>query len=130
MRYLSVEEVLVLHALAIDEFGGSHGIRDTALLGSIVHKPQSSFGDRDFYATVWGKSAIFCEAIVNYHVFIDGNKRTALMATARFLAVNGYEFAASNKEAEKIILDIATKKCDTKTLAVWLEKHSRPPKKR
>jgi death-on-curing protein len=129
MRYLTAEEVLILHALVIDEFGGSHGVRDVGLLESIVHKERSSFGGRDLYQTLWGKAAAFCEALVRYHVFVDGNKRTALMATARFLAVNGYELSATNKEAERIILDIVTKKADASALAVWLKKHTHPTKR-
>jgi death-on-curing protein len=129
MRYLTAEEVLVLHALVIDEFGGSHGVRDIALLGSIIHKPQSRFGGRDLYQTLWDKAATLCEAIVNYHVFVDGNKRTALIATARFLVLNGHELTATNKQIERVILSVATNKVDTTGLAVWLKKHTRPLKK-
>jgi death-on-curing protein len=125
MRYLTAEEVLVLHALVIDEYGGSHGVREVALLQSIVHKPQAMFGGKDLYATLFDKAAAFCEVIVNFHVFVDGNKRTALIATARFLHVNGHELTATNTQAEKIILSVATKSVDVAALAAWLKKHSK-----
>lgn len=125
MRYLTAEELLVLHALVVDEFGGSHGVRDIELLKSIIHKPRSSFGGKDLYPTLHQKAATLCEAIVNYHVFVDGNKRTALIAVARFLAVNDYELTATNKAVEKAILDVATKKMDTEVLARWLKTHSK-----
>lgn len=125
MRYLSAEEILVLHALVIDEYGGSHGVRETELLKSVAHKPQSSFGGTDLYATLWNKAAVLCEALVNYHVFVDGNKRTALIVTARFLAINGCELTATNAQAEKAIIETATKKLDVAKLATWLKKHSR-----
>jgi len=125
MRYLTAEEMLVLHALVIDGYGGSHGVRDVALLESIVHKPRAAFGGKDLYPTFCGKAAAFCEAIVNFHVFVDGNKRTALIATARFLVMNGYELTATNKEAEFIILNVATKETDVESLALWIKKHSK-----
>ncbi len=125
MQYLSAEDILVLHALVIDETGGSHGVREVSLLRSIAHKPQTTFDGGELYPTVWIKASVLLEAIVNYHVFIDGNKRTSLVATARFLAVNGYEFTASNESAEKVVLQVATKAMTTDTLALWLEKNTR-----
>ena len=125
MRYLSAEEILVLHSLVIEQYGGSHGVREIELLKSVAHKPQSTFGGSDLYPALWDKAATLCEALVNYHVFVDGNKRTALIAAARFLAINGHEFTATNSQAEKVIYDVAEKKIDSTKLAVWLKKHSR-----
>ena len=49
MKYLSVRDVLLLHHLAIDESGGSHGLRDLGLLESAVARPRASFGGQDLY---------------------------------------------------------------------------------
>jgi death on curing protein len=124
MKYLSSKEILILHARIIDATGGSHGVRDIGLLESITHKPQARFGGKDLYKNVFTKGAILLEAIVNYHVFIDGNKRTALVATARFLFINGYDLAASNIEAEVVVLKVATKKMDTPNLENWLRQNT------
>ena len=124
MRYLSAEDILILHAFVVDETGGSHGVRDTRLLQSIVHKPQSSFGGKDLYDGIFKKAAVLLEAIVNYHVFVDGNKRTALISTARFLHLNGHSLTATNKDVEKIVLAIATKKMDIEKLEKWLKKNT------
>lgn len=125
MQYLSAQEILVLHALVVDDTGGSHGVRDIALLQSIAHKPSASLGGSDLYGTVWMKAAVLLESIANYHVFIDGNKRTSLIATARFLALNGYELTATNKAVEKTVLAVATKIVTIEKLAEWLEKNSK-----
>jgi death-on-curing protein len=125
MRYLTAEEILVLHALVVDETGGSHGVREVDLLRSIAHKPSSRFGGRDLYKDTFTKAAVLLEAIVNYHVFVDGNKRTSFIAAARFLHLNGYQFAASNREAEKMILAVATKNVDVSELSAWLKKHAK-----
>jgi death on curing protein len=125
MRHLSAEDILVVHALIIDETGGSHGVRDTHLLQSIAYKPQTQFGGRNLYSGIFKKAAILIESIVNYHVFIDGNKRTAFAVGARFLFVNGYEITATNKQVEREILAVATKEIDIEDIEQWLKKNTK-----
>lgn len=119
-----------MHALVIDDTGGAHGVRDLSLLQSIAYKPQSRFGGKELYKGPFEKAAVLLEAVANYHVFIDGNKRTALVAAARFLSINGYEFTASNKAAEKTILAVATKEISMGKLQVWLQKNAKKLPKR
>lgn len=125
MRYLTAEELLILHALVVDATGGSHGVRDTALLASIAHKPQAKFGGKDLYPDVFLKAAVLLEAIANYHVFIDGNKRTSFIAAARFLHMNRYDIEADNKDVEKTVLLVATKRMSVEELTEWLKEKSR-----
>ena len=117
-----------MHALVIDETGGSHGVRDVGLLASIVHRPQARFGGKELHKGVHTKAAMLLEAIINYHVFVDGNKRTGLISTARFLALNSYDLVASNAELERVALVVATKKMSVKEIAAWLKKHSQKTK--
>lgn len=124
MRHLSAEEILVLHAFIVDETGGLHGIRDIPLLQSIAHKPQSRFGGRELYRGIFVKVAILLEALANYHVFIDGNKRTSFTVAARFLFLNGYEIGATNTDVETTVLAVATKQMSVEKLTVWLKKNS------
>ena len=125
MRYLTAQEILILHALVVDATGGSHGVRDTALLASIAHKPSAKFGGKDLYPDVFLKAAVLLEAIANYHVFIDGNKRTSFIAAARFLYLNGYDVTASNKDVEKTVLSVATKKVGVEKLGRLLKENSK-----
>jgi death-on-curing protein len=127
-RYVKAEEMLAIHALIVEETGGSHGVREPGLLSSIAHRPQASFGGKDVHPTLFAKAAALCEAIVNYHVFVDGNKRTALAVTARFLDLNGYALSATNKEVERMVLAVAEKKLDEEALAVWLKTHAKKRK--
>lgn len=99
-------------------------MRDIHLLQSIAHKPEARFGGNDLYPNLFTKTAVLLEAIVNYPLFVDGNKRTSLITAARFLYINEYEFVASNKEAERTILAVVTKEMNTYTLAAWLKKNS------
>jgi death-on-curing protein len=49
MLYLTVEQVLFLHARLIAETGGSHGVRDLGLLQSAIARPQVSFDGNNLY---------------------------------------------------------------------------------
>ena len=131
MRHLSAEEILVLHARVIDKTGGSHGIRDLHLLQSIAHKPKSQFGGKELYAGIFTKATVLLESLVNYHVFVDGNKRTAFISAGRFLELNGYELTATNERVEATMLLVATKGIGVEELSSWLKKNSKKiPKKR
>lgn len=129
MRYLSVEELLVIHSEIIDATGGLHGVREIGLLRSISEKPKTKIFGHECYQGIFQKAAVCLESVANYHVFIDGNKRTALAAGARFLAVNGYELTVTNQEAEKFMLCVATEHLDLETIAAWLKRYSRRQKK-
>lgn len=125
MRYLTAEEILVLHALAIDETGGSHGVRDPGLLQSIAERPKTAFGGKEMYLGVFAKAAVYMDSIIRYHVFIDGNKRAALIATARFLHINGHELVATNAAALKFVLKVAVEKTAIEEVAAWLKTRSK-----
>lgn len=124
IQYISAEVVLIIHSEVIDATGGSHGVRDTHLLASIADKPRNAFGGNDLYVGVFKKAAVYLESVVNYHVFVDGNKRTGIAVCARFLFVNGYELNATNRSVELLALAIAEKKLDVEAIAAWLKEHS------
>lgn len=124
MKYLKGEDVLIIHARIVDATGGSHGIRDVNLLASLVERPKTKLGGKGQFRGVFQKAATYIDSLVRYHVFIDGNKRTAIASAVRFLNLNGYEFAASDREVEKFALRIATEKPKVESIADWLKKHS------
>lgn len=128
MKYLSAEDILVIHSEIVDETGGLHGVRDVNLLDSAAHRARTSFGGRELYKTVFEKAAAYFHSLAMNHVFLDGNKRTAVTTAARFLDLNGYELQASNKELESFALRVVIKKLEIKEIAKWLKKHSRRQK--
>ena len=125
MKYLTAEEILVIHSEIIDKTGGLHGTRDAGLLMSIVEKPKSKFSGKELYKGIFKKAAAYLESLVQYHVFTDGNKRTGAVSAARFLFINGYEITATNEELEKFVLKIAVEKLDLDIIAAWFKKHSK-----
>ena len=125
MKYISGQEILAIHFEIINQTGGSHGVRDIGLLKSVAERPKAGFGRQELYKDVFEKAAAYAESLVKHHVFVDGNKRTGAVVAARFLFINGYELAASNKEFENFIVKIVTENYDVATIALWFKKHSK-----
>jgi death-on-curing protein len=110
--HLSVEIVREIHAEALRKFGGSDGVRDENLLASAVLTPQSSFGGRSPYADLVEIAGAYLFYLCGNHPFIDGNKRTAMMAAIVFLRLNEIEPAPDSDEWERLVLDVASSKLD------------------
>jgi death-on-curing protein len=125
MQYLTAVSILMIHAWIIDETGGTHGVRDANLLASLVERPKATFGGKELHEGVFLKAAVLCEALVNYHVFIDGNKRTAFVVLGRFLAINDFAFECSNEEVVETMIAIAEKRLDVPALVDWIKDHTK-----
>jgi len=92
--YLTVAEVLAMHADQIERYGGSPGVRDPGLLEAALYRPQTGY-----YTDLIEEAAALWESLAQNHAFIDGNKRTAFAATYTFLAINGARLTADAQEA-------------------------------
>ena len=110
--HLSVETVREMHAEALRKFGGSDGVRDENLLASAVLTPQSSFGGKSPYADLVEIAGAYLFYLCGNHPFIDGNKRTAMMAAIVFSRINEIEPAPDSDEWERLVLDVASSKLD------------------
>ena len=104
MRYLTVAEVLEINAQVM---GGKHVLRDRGLLESAVARPQASAFGADAYPDLAAKAAALLHSLVLNHPFIDGNKRTAVLATLVFLDLNGYVVRWDQREALDFMLRLA-----------------------
>src|ERR1043166_4736876 len=101
MRYLTIEEVLDLHAWVLQQSGGMQGVRDANALDSAVVQPEMAFGGHDLYPTIADKAAALAFSLVMNHPFIDGNKRIGHSAMETFLVLNENELIAPADEQEK-----------------------------
>jgi len=101
-----------IHAEAIARFGGSDGIRETALLESAVAAPQATFGGHSPYKDLAEVAAAYLFYICRNHPFIDGNKRAALGACIVFLRLNGVEPRADGPQWEHLTLAVAASEVD------------------
>jgi len=99
--YLTLAEVLAIHADQIERYGGSHGVRDLGLLEAALYRPQTGY-----YADLFEEAAALWESLAQNHAFIDGNKRAAFAATYTFLAINGVRITADAQEAYAFIIGL------------------------
>lgn len=127
MNYLTVEQVLFLHARLIEETGGSHDVRDVALLESAVARPQATFGGEDLYPDLFSKAAALMHSLIRNHPFVDGNKRTGIAAVALFLRQNGRRLTVTNSELEAFTLHVTESGPEVSEVADWLQTHSTSP---
>ncbi|MCA9350885.1 type II toxin-antitoxin system death-on-curing family toxin [Candidatus Saccharibacteria bacterium] len=125
IHYITANDIVAIHDMVIKEIGGKLGVREPGLLVSIAEKPKTAFGKSELYPDVFTKAAVLYEALCNYHVFIDGNKRTALLVMFRFLHINGYQLIATNEEAVSYTLFIAKKKPELNDIARWINSKSK-----
>src|SRR3989344_2103426 len=109
----------------VEKYGGSHGIRDLGLIQSAIARPQSSFGGEDLYPTIFDKAAALFHSLMFNHAFVDGNKRTTMVSTARFLSLNGYELDVYEKEFVAFPLRVENKHLSIEEISKWLQKHSK-----
>ena len=119
MIYLSVEQVLFLHDRLIEETGGEHGVRDLGGLESAFARPQSAFGDTEFYPDIFTKAAVLMDGLTRNYAFIDGNKRISISIAVLFLQSNGYRPTATNPELEQFAIYVTTMKPSVDTIADW-----------
>lgn len=81
---------------------------------------------QEYYKGVFLKAAALLRSLICDHPFLDGNKRTAVIAVAAFLELNGWEFAASQHEVVRFALRIAKGwERDLRRIKSWLRKRCR-----
>jgi death-on-curing protein len=126
MTYLSLDQIIELHAEGIRLHGGSLGVRDLGMVDSAAAQPQAAFGGQELYPTLVEKAAALGYSLVSNHGFIDGNKRVGLAAMDTFLRVNGMKIAATDDDLEAVILGVAAGNIVREQLAEWLGQHVVP----
>ncbi|MBV8186761.1 MAG: type II toxin-antitoxin system death-on-curing family toxin [Alphaproteobacteria bacterium] len=120
--FLTVVDVLAIHANQIDRFGGAPGLRDAGILEAALFRPQTGY-----YADVVEEAAALWESLSQGHPFIDGNKRTALAAMHVFLTINGIELQAAPRETYDFIAGLyETAGFRFPALVEWLRRNTRP----
>ncbi|HEY0386616.1 MAG TPA: type II toxin-antitoxin system death-on-curing family toxin [Pyrinomonadaceae bacterium] len=104
--FLRKQEVLGIHAQAIEAFGGSPGLRDEGALESAL----TAVENRAYYEAVDLPTcaATYAYHLTQAHAFVDGNKRIAAAAAEIFLEINGARLAATNDQLVALFLDVAS----------------------
>lgn len=122
-RFLSVDDILTLHAIAIEDRGGDPTLRDRSLLEAAVAVPAQQFSGQFLHEDIPAMAAAYAFHLCQNHPFVDGNKRAGTAAMIAFLSDNGWSFDATADEAEPIILELAAGATDKKAFTQWARKH-------
>lgn len=118
--WLLEEAVRAIHERQISEHGGSSGLRDEGLLQSALARPQHLLTYGDPPPDTAALAAAYAFGIARNHPFIDGNKRTALVAARTFLLLNDSDLEASQEEKYLTFLHLAEGSLTEEELAAWV----------
>jgi len=123
--YLSLDQVLALHALQLERHGGLAGLRDRAALESALGRPQMTFAGEDLYSDPAAKAAALMHSLVMNHPFVDGNKRVGAHAALLFLRANDLLPVIAPAELTEITLAVARGEVSAEALAIWIRQRVR-----
>lgn len=85
--YLTVADVLGMHTVLMQRYGGTPGVRDPGALEAALFRPQTGY-----YDDIVAEAAALMESLAINHPFVDGNKRIAFAAADVFLRINRWHF--------------------------------------
>jgi death-on-curing protein len=113
--FLSSEEVHVLHVLSLGRYGGLHGVRDQGGIESAVEQPKNTF----YYGAcdLFDVAAAYAFHIAQAQAFLDGNKRTGIVAALAFLERNNLVAVFDWQQLYSAMIDIAERRCGKEKLA-------------
>lgn len=124
-RRLSLDEVVSINALVlgIDRTIVTSAVK-IGLLDSALQAPFAGFGDTDIYPEDAQRLGILCSRIVLNHPFLDGNKRTGLIAMLTMASMNGPTLDLPvSAETDSIILRLAAGEEDEETFCAWVGRY-------
>jgi death-on-curing protein len=126
VTFLTLVEVLALHSDQIHRYGGRPGIRDLSLLESAVATPAATFGGRLLHTTIPEMAGAYLFHIVRNHPFVDGNKRTGLIAMLTFLGLNRQRLRAYPDDLVELVIGVADGRLSKADVSVFAQLHLRP----
>jgi death-on-curing protein len=116
--WLTYQMIVAIHDEQLTIHGGASGLRDEGMLGSALDRPKNKWSYEQ--AELAELAAAYAFGIARNHPFVDGNKRTSLLALYTFLGVNGVEFVVPEAEAAAMILSLAAGEVSEANLARWI----------
>ena len=122
--WLSKKLVLAMHAETLQQFGGTTGLRNEGRLESALSRPQNRYAFSD--PSLFELAAAYCHGIVRNHPFVDGNKRTGLLAARAFLFRNGDVFDPNEAEMVRVVERVASGEVSEEEPAQWVQQNTVP----
>jgi len=116
--WLTRQIIIAIHDEQLAIHGGASGLRDEGMLESALDRPRNRWAYEG--AELAELAAAYAFGIARNHPFVDGNKRTALLALYTFLGVNGFDFVVAEADAATMILALAAGDVDEEGLTRWI----------
>lgn len=123
MKKLNESEIIALHDMLIDKYGGLKGIRDRNSFSSAINSPYQTFDSKYLFPSIYQKATKLCYGIVKNHPFIVGNKRIATHSMLILLKINNIDLRYSEEELILIIFKISKNEITYENLVYWLISH-------
>jgi death on curing protein len=118
---ISLNEVLAIHDILIERFGGAKGVRDKAGLESAINRPYQTFGGQELYPDPVDKASAIFESIISNHPFVDGNKRTAYVLMRLFIKQDMLDIDATEDEKFDFVLKSAKGELTFDEIKAWIK---------
>jgi death-on-curing protein len=120
--YLTVADVLGMHSVLMQRYGGALGVRDPGALEAALFRPQTGY-----YEDIVAEAAALMESLAINHPFVDGNKRIAFAAADVFLRVNGWHVWRAPKQVYSEMMQMfESGTFDIAHLDPWLRSFANP----
>lgn len=118
---IRLTEVLAIHDILVERFGGAKGVRDNAGLESAINRPYQTFDGKELYPDPVDKAAAIFESIISNHPFIDGNKRTAYVLMRLLLKVGTLDIVATEDEKFDFVIQCAQGTKTFDDIKAWIK---------
>jgi death-on-curing protein len=124
--FLDFDDVVAIHADQLAVHGGRDGFVDEGVVRSAVAQPQASMFGNYLHQDLAEMAAAYLFHLAASQGFVDGNKRTAVVAAVEFLGRNGYDLDCSDLEVYDVTMRIANHQASKEVAADWLRQRIRP----
>ncbi|MEW4454293.1 type II toxin-antitoxin system death-on-curing family toxin [Bremerella sp. JC817] len=126
-KWIRLDVVISIHDAQLAEHGGLDGLRDRNGLESALASPKNLLAYGDPKPDIAELAAQYAFAIARNQVFVDGNKRTALVVYRTFLLLNGQNLIATNEEKYHTIMQLSEGQLTVDQMADWIRSHLADP---
>lgn len=116
--WLTVAMIVAIHDEQLTIHGGLSGIRDAGMLESALDRPRNKWASEG--VELPELAAAYAFGIARNHPFVDGSKRTSLLALYTFLGVNGVDFIVAEEMAAAMVLSLDAGEVSEESLARWI----------